>query len=103
VTELLSLRALQQGLRDVIQGRSVGRVDEVLTSIVDDVSPFHFDLRSQFLAVAAQHPDRLVAALAEFEEAAFANPSKSTAELIATINWTCDPYPVLSRLVESES
>jgi hypothetical protein len=146
VTELLSLRDLQQGLREVIQGRSVGRAhpylvavasserlevvqetiawwralsiersapltsallqecglfDEVLASIVDDVSPFHCDLRSQFLAVAAQHPDRLVAALAEFEEAAIANPSKSTAELIATINWPCDPYPVLSRLVES--
>jgi uncharacterized protein (UPF0276 family) len=75
-----------------------GAYDPVFAAM-DDVplSPFIEDLSDTFLGAAMASADPLVTTIAAFERAILCDRDDET-----TIDWPCDPYPILGALLQGE-
>ena len=83
--------------------RQRGRLEDELVELLRmrGISPFHTDLREQFLRRAMDHPDPLVAAVAAFERALTASGDGAGGTEV-TVDWPVDPYAVLGALLRGQ-
>jgi len=96
VTRLCPLTA------SLLRGR--GELNLILDALIGSValSPFHSELRAEFLRVAVERPDSLVSAVARFEQSMLdAHSGRLLAEVF--IDWPTDPYPVFEALLKGET
>jgi uncharacterized protein (UPF0276 family) len=79
--------------------RTRGGYDPVFAAIEQrPLSPFIEELSDAFLDAAMRSDDSLVTTVAAFERALLRNDERET-----SVEWPCDPYPVLAALLQGEA
>lgn len=84
--------------------RQRGTLGDELVDLIQmrGLSPFHGDLREQFLRQAMGHSDPIVVAVASFERA-LAGVADGTVHSELITDWTVDPYAVLGALLSNRA
>jgi uncharacterized protein (UPF0276 family) len=76
--------------------RRRGTYDDALAAI-DCNSPFIEDLSNALLDVASARGDAVVTSVAAFERALLSESAEET-----TVEWPCDPYPILGAILQGD-